>query len=325
MKDVRFFIIGLMMLSISARDRYAVDFDVSMEFEQADPIRKQAYQIKKELPIMEFCRSLYEKNNLMLLHPMQVPLIPKIVHMIWVGPKNLPDVYFRCRESVRKYLRDWEFRLWTDEDIEGFNLVNKAAYDEEKNYGGKSDILRYEILDRYGGVYLDIDVELIQSLDILHSTYEFYCCMMPCDRIASINNCVIGASAGHPIIKGCIAEVGRRRGTLDVLTRTGPLLFQEVFHALAPSLIDRRIIALPKSFFFPLARKMPETREELHVLLKPETFGMHHWAGTWIDPENRAYMRKQWREVNSLLVNDGIVDKLRTAFAWVKDKIRAAF
>lgn len=43
----------------------------------------------------------------------------------------------------------------------------QKAFDAAKNYGEKSDILRYEILFVYGGVYADVDVECLQPFDAL--------------------------------------------------------------------------------------------------------------------------------------------------------------
>ncbi len=322
------FLFTLCILSGSAyvlSKTYEVDFDKAMEFEQKDPLRKETFRLKKEHPFMVFAQSLFEKNSLAVLSPMKCPIIPKIVQLIWVGPKPFPHVFYRCLESVKRLLPDWECKIWMDEEVKNLNFENKDLYDAEKNYGAKSDILRYEILYREGGVYLDIDMELVQSLDILHHTYEFYCCLMPCDRIAALNNCVIGAAPGHPIIKACIDELRKRSKVEDVLNRTGPLLFQSVFYEQAPTMTDKRIIAFPKSFFFPLDWKLPDTREELQKLLKPETFGAHHWAGSWIQKEDSQHMRKLWREVNPLLVKDGFVNKVKAAFSWCVLKAQGLF
>ena len=46
-------------------------------------------------------------------------------------------------------------------------LRNRDAYLAAPNFGQKADILRYELLERYGGVYVDVDMECLQSLDPL--------------------------------------------------------------------------------------------------------------------------------------------------------------
>ncbi len=312
MRLLQLAILSLLSISLFAH-RYDVDFDTSMDFEQTDPKKQQVYNKRKASPLIAICRELYEKNNLTQVSPHDEPIIPKVIHFIWVGPRNLPDVYFRCLYSVQKYLPDWECKLWTDEDIAQLDLENQALYDAETNYGAKSDMVRYEILYSQGGVYLDIDMELVQPLDILNHTYEFYCGVMPCDRTATINNCIIGTTPAHPIIRACIDEVHKRRDVervedpmLAVLIRTGPLLFQEVFHKTVHQMEDTSsVIALPKSYFFPVDWNIPETRKELQELIKPETFGIHHWSGSWVE-----YKPKK-----------GILDKVYALGSWIKHKI----
>ena len=75
------------------------------------------------------------------------PLIPKIIHQIWLG-SSLPEKYKRFQQSWKKYHPDWTYILWSEKEIEEFGLKNKKIYDKTKNLGQKSDIARYEILYR---------------------------------------------------------------------------------------------------------------------------------------------------------------------------------
>ena len=60
---------------------------------------------------------------------------------------------------------NWTLKLWTDENIKDLNFDNRDIFDKADNYGMKSDILRYEILYREGGIYIDIDYECLQSIE----------------------------------------------------------------------------------------------------------------------------------------------------------------
>ena len=84
--------------------------------------------------------------------------IPKIIHQIWLGPKKPPQW---CIDSWKiNYINsnpDWEYKLWTEKEINDFKLKNENIYDKEPTYRGKSDIARYEILFREGGIFLDAD------------------------------------------------------------------------------------------------------------------------------------------------------------------------
>ena len=84
--------------------------------------------------------------------------IPKIIHQIWLGPNIRPDIWMNSwKIDYCKQYPDWEYKLWTEKEINEFGLKNKAQYEFEKFYNGKSDIARYEILNKYGGLFIDAD------------------------------------------------------------------------------------------------------------------------------------------------------------------------
>ena len=85
-------------------------------------------------------------------------VIPKKIHQVWLGG-DLPDKYKRLTESWIKYHPDWEYKLWTDSDAAELELINREAFDSMKNLGMKSDLLRVEILNKFGGLYVDVDFD----------------------------------------------------------------------------------------------------------------------------------------------------------------------
>ncbi len=265
----------------SDQDRPYVDFDESMEFSKQDSF-VELREEKKNDPTMKFSRALYEKNNMKMLEPQDEPIIPKIIHIIWVGPLSPPRIILRCFESIKKYLPDWELKVWTDEDIESLNLYNKYYYDKEECYGAKADILRYELLYRFGGVYLDIDFVLLKPLDILHHTYEFYTSMMPGDCHDYIANGVIGCVPGHPIMKHCIETIKDDSDKGHLLLRTGPAHFRKSFYSVMTTQKLDRVVALPKSYFLPYDQFFQgKSDEENARQIKPESFAVHYWANSW--------------------------------------------
>ena len=186
----------------------AVDFDHSMEF--INGIHDDCnYEWKgkreglaKSQELMIFLKNLYTKN--IMLAPEDKPLIPKKIHQIWLGTYDPPAVFKESQESIKKYHPDWDYKLWRDADIEELDLQNKQFYNESTNYGERSDIARYEILYRYGGLYLDIDVVCLKPFNELNHTYDFYTGLMPlaCDDI--LGQRILGSVADHPIVKACI-------------------------------------------------------------------------------------------------------------------------
>jgi inositol phosphorylceramide mannosyltransferase catalytic subunit len=114
--------------------------------------------------------------------------IPKIIHQIWLGPKEPPQW---CIDSWRiEYMKsnpDWTYKMWNEEEIEQLGLINKDIYDKESTYRGKSDIARYEILYKEGGIFIDADILWLNSKS-LNNVFE----ELP--NNTSTNNILFGAS-----------------------------------------------------------------------------------------------------------------------------------
>jgi len=97
--------------------------------------------------------------------------IPKIIHLIWVGG-NKPEWTEYIVSEIKRINFDYEVIEWNDSNID-FELKNQTLYDQCENLGAKSDILRFEILYRYGGIYLDYDNLPVKKFDdLLH--YDFF-------------------------------------------------------------------------------------------------------------------------------------------------------
>ncbi len=147
-----------------------ISFDKSMNLTEAHTYKKRIRfsTVNESKEIMNTFRELYNKNCSLMSNPHKDPIIPKIIHQIWVGPNKPPAIFEKSQESIRRLHPDWEYKLWTDEDVASFGLHNQDLYDQCDNYGEKADIFRYEILHRYGGMYLDVDFICLKPLDVLH-------------------------------------------------------------------------------------------------------------------------------------------------------------
>lgn len=99
--------------------------------------------------------------------------IPKVIHYVWFGEKELPDLAKKCIASWKKYCPDYEIREWNESnyDINSCDYI-KEAYQECK-WAFVSDYARMDILYRYGGLYFDTDVELIRPIDSIIENGSF--------------------------------------------------------------------------------------------------------------------------------------------------------
>ncbi len=129
--------------------------------------------------------------------------IPKTIHYIWFGKKELPESFLSNIETWKKYNPDYEIVRW-DEDNYDVNKTEfiKEAYEAQK-WSKVANFVRLDVLYEYGGIYLDTDVEVIKNFDCLLNDECFFCL----GNQDSVNNgCGLGAVPGNEMIKGMLGE-----------------------------------------------------------------------------------------------------------------------
>ena len=254
--------------------------------------------------IYSFCKNLYNTNNLSMVAESSTLKIPKIIHQIWIGGP-LPEMYNEIQKTWAALHPDWEYILWTDEKIAELQLVNQRWYDLIQNNGFKADLARYEILNRFGGVYVDMDAECIKPLDTLHYRYNFYTGIARNSLDLEIANALIGTQPGHPIIQRCIeladkqltdyfARPNRIQNVAELISLVGSPTFTKAILQQADTQRKKRVdIIFPITFFYPWFQQYGieadqwhgslniTTKKDLKQLVQPESFAMHYWAGSW--------------------------------------------
>jgi len=68
--------------------------------------------------------------------------------------------------------------------------------------------LRFEILKKFGGVYVDLDTEPFEPIDFLVMNFDFFGMLYgPVCGSLFIDNYFIGSAPGHPIINQAIENI----------------------------------------------------------------------------------------------------------------------
>ena len=227
----------------------------------------------------------YNTNYLEDFSPVENP-IPKKIHFIWLGGP-LPDIYNSNIQDWKNKNPNFEVILWNDESVAEFDMENRDLFEKAPSWGNKSDILRYEILNKYGGLYADTDFLCTDSFDEVHENLSFYAgvCL---EKPPQMNNGIMASVPGHPILKSCIKNI-----TLDnpwnlackatlVLYQTGPwhLTTQILSHIITNK---KDIVLFPSQFFhpFPAVYRHEANEELISSFLKPHTKAVHLWHTSW--------------------------------------------
>lgn len=127
----------------------------------------------------------------------EYPQIPKVLHSFWFSGDEKPEAYQKCMDSWRKICPDYEIHEWNMEnyDYAKHPFMKKAI--EEGKWAFASDYARLDVVSRFGGIYLDMDVELLHPLDSLLGCEAFF----TFDTQNDIDLGTFAAKEGNPLVK----------------------------------------------------------------------------------------------------------------------------
>lgn len=202
-----FFAIAIIVQSSSDNSIIKVDFDESMGIEEKGRFNLMFNNKEKSYKFYNFYKDLYNKN--INSEDIDESLrIPKTIHQIWIGPKPFPELYKNYAGTCKASNPGWEYKLWTNKDVESVLAINpkyKSLYKEYEKYGhfsGQKDILEYLILYKYGGVFLDADIECKKGFSELQRKYDFFSALEPGNRWSAVpimTNAVVGSKKNNSI------------------------------------------------------------------------------------------------------------------------------
>lgn len=212
-------------------------------------------------------------------------LIPKIIHQIWIGPKSMPGVYKEWAETWKKHHPDWEYRLWTNETVPRDQWELEAFIRTIPNWPCRTDMYKYQILLRHGGLYVDCDFECKRSVEqLLHRRTEVVAFSVrepDKRRYMGVNNSFIACQPGSFLVKWCLAMAPlmaaekRPDGKPKWNFATGPNVMTLVarFRQHNPTVI------VPSYRLHPYQITEMERRNEEF----PDAYAIHHWGTKWKD------------------------------------------
>ena len=223
-------------------------------------------------------------------------MIPKIIHYCWLSKNDIPNDLQNYMATWKEKLADYEFILWNFENFDiSHSLWVKQAF-EAKKYASAADFIRLFAVYNYGGVYLDMDIEVIKPFDDLLKNhimmaYEDY-------KTKAIEAGCFGAEKGHPFIKACLDYYAEREFTLKIIGDgyTLPRVMKKIY---TENSNEFKLIKFYKPDYF-TAKKF---RTGIINITK-NTYAVHHFSGSWLSEKERE-SRKIVEKIVSLFGDTG--------------------
>ncbi len=226
--------------------------------------------------------------------------IPKIIHYFWFSGDPFPEKVQKCIDSWKKFCPDYEIRGWNLDNYHTDNeFCNEAL--KHRDWAFASDFGRCDVLYRYGGIYLDTDVELVRNFDDLLFDEGFMCFE---SKLGIDPGSGMGSILGHDIMReirakyydvkyinedGTVNHPHIIRMYTDVLEKYGLILNAE-YQQVKGFAIYPPLVMSPYSYM--TGRLQPYEK----------TYSIHHWVSAWVSKKVRKEIddRKKYFEINMI-------------------------
>ena len=248
--------------------------------------------------------------------------IPKIIHYCWFGGKPLPEKAKQCIRSWRKFCPDYEIKEWNEKnyDLNSCDYIREAY--QEKKWAFVSDYARFDILYRYGGLYFDTDVELIQKIDDIVKRGPFMGneistgALDDTIMISVATGLGIGAPSGLPLYKEILdfyhtihfSGTGEQKTVVEHITG---LLEKHGYEHKDEIQEISDVTIYPHTYFSPLNNMTGKLE------LTPDTRSIHHYDASWMNPSGKISiaLSRKFADKNKLERRLGAVIALPFRFA----------
>jgi len=190
--------------------------------------------------------------------------------------------YYNRKELLYNTLKSIE-HYWPDRDVDNLKLKNIELYDSINNNAQKSDLLRYEILSQYGGIYVDTDFECIKSFDdLMH--LDFFTSIAYRGKLELYIG-LLASVPNHPILTKCIESMKTVADEtwVDIFNTTGTYYFTKCFFDVVHENTEK-VVAFPMDYFYPFPnnRRFIKNRIYRNLFIKDFSYAIHHWEVSWI-------------------------------------------
>lgn len=217
-------------------------------------------------------------------------MIPHIIHLCWFGKGEYPKLTKMCIKSWKKYLPNYKIMIWNEDSFDvDSNEYTRVAY-QKKKWAFISDYVRLYALEKYGGVYMDTDLEVIRDFSELLKKHDFVSSTLEGGLITAG---FIAASSHHPYITTLKEKYDSgyfRRADGSIEFCMNPVLFTRIAKEMygfkisnAGFMGQKNFMIYSIEYFMPYRKSLfgRNPYEHNKYLITKNTYAIHHDMGSW--------------------------------------------
>jgi mannosyltransferase OCH1-like enzyme len=203
-------------------------------------------------------------------------MIPRKIHYCWFGPKSLPKIVMKCVRTWSEKMPSYEILLWNENNSPMHLPFIDKAYKEGK-YAFVSDCVRFWVLYKHGGIYLDTDMFVLRSFDDLLANEIFF--GWETGRNENISCGVIGSVPGHPFIRNILDRYNNLQfRTISIPELVVPKVVKYCFDQYP---LRHEIAIFPYDFFYAFPYEEKENVKNFMQFQTANSYAIHLWNVSW--------------------------------------------
>ena len=136
------------------------------------------------------------------------------VHYIWIGGSEISSPYLINYERCSQLNPNFNFRIWKDE--EGLQLINEYGLKEifdSSTFICKVILIKYLILNKFGGIYTDFDIEWKLPFNEIISKYPDKDLILTHTLTPVMDDCFIVSKPN--ILGSCVSHCIKRTNLMN--------------------------------------------------------------------------------------------------------------
>lgn len=209
-------------------------------------------------------------------------MIPKKIHYCWFGRGELTNKAKKCINSWKKYCPDYEIIEWNEDNFDiNQNEYTKMCYSEKK-FAFLSDYARLMVVYQNGGIYFDVDVEVIRNFDDLLDNKAFFG-FETNEYVAS--GLGFGAEKENPVIKTMIDEYEQlldgKHGTIGC-----PVLNTQALKKRG-LVLNGKMQHLDYATVYPICYFNPYDDPTGRLNITDDTYSIHWFQKSWMSTKSK--------------------------------------
>lgn len=220
-------------------------------------------------------------------------MIPKKIYYCWFGGNSKTEFMNNCIDSWKKFLSDYEIIELNESNFDiNESLYAKEAY-EAKKYAFVSDYVRLKTIYDNGGVYFDVDIELIKDMHEIIDKGPY----LGCENGEVINTGLgFAAEPGNKIIKKMLDEYEgkhffKENGELDLSPSPNKHTRALEYYGWDK---QNRLVEIEGTTIYPIEYFCPYNYNTGEMKITENTYSIHHCAATWLkDYERKLFENKK--------------------------------